>query len=147
RWTITALRQDGLHLEPSGARHHDLDVSYGRSGRDGLDSFLTNGIWTQIFSITEQTSDMDQATWKALNQRLAAVKAVCAVNSLPHTRTPQGTRHHTFAGSALNKVLAGWAGGQALDISDTYIELDRPVDWSALPTTTQDLLPAARPFA
>lgn len=146
-WSISAIRPDGVHIEPSNTLHHDVELSYGGAGRDGLDPFLMNNIWAQIFSLTEQTSDMDQPTWKTLNQHLAAVRAVCTAESLPLARTPQGVRYYTFAGSSLNKVLARWAGGQALQITDAYIEIDHPVDWSGIPTTTLALLPAARPLA
>jgi ATP-dependent Lhr-like helicase len=147
RWSVSALRPDGVHIEPSNARRHDVDLSYGGSGRDGLDFFLTNNIWALIFTLTEQTSDMDHPTWEALNQCLAAVREACTADSLPLTRTPQGTRYYTFGGTALNKVLARWAGGQALHITDTYIEIDHSIDWSGIPMTTLDLLPAARPPA
>jgi hypothetical protein len=40
-----------------------------------------------------------------------------------------------------------WRCGPVLEITDTYIELDHPVDWSGIPTATLDLLPAARPLS
>lgn len=147
RWSVSAVRSDGIHLEPSHAPTHAVDLSYGSVRREGLDAFVANAIWHRFFELTLENSDMEGRTWTALQQCLVPIKTACNCNSLPYVRTMHGFRYFTFGGSALNRVLSRWAGSQALVISDIFLEIDRPVDWSRLPASTEQLLNFARPFA
>ncbi len=144
RWRVTRVEPHSIELEPSAAGKHDIDLSYGGAGRGGLDTFIAQHLWLRLFSITQATSDMENATWSRVVQHLTAIRSVCNVNSLPCVRTPRGIRFYTFGGTLLNSVLARWSGRSLLSATDLAIELDGPLDCTTLPATTEDLLSIAR---
>ena len=144
RWSILRADARGLELEPTASRQHDIDLSYGGTGGDGLDTFIVQNLWLRLFSIVRDTSDMESATWARVSEHLAAMRLVCDIDSLPCVRTPGSVRYYTFGGKLLNRALAQWSGSTLVAATDVMLELDRPLDCATLPTTTESLLPTVR---
>jgi len=141
RWSVKRIDGRGIELEPSKSQHHDIDLSYGGAGRDGLDMFLAQNLWLQLFSISKETCDMDSATWTLVEEQISAIRRACNASSLPCTPIPRGIRYYTFAGSLLNRVLAKWAGRSVISATDLTLEVEEPLDFRRLPMTTVELLP------
>ena len=143
-WSVLRSDRDGLEVEPTGARQHEVDILYGGTGREGLDTFLAQNLWLRLFSITQETSDMEHETWKRVAEQLSPIRQLCDVDSLPCMQTPRGMRYYTFGGKILNRALGQWSGSSSVSATDVMLELDRPLDCPALPVDVETLLPAVR---
>lgn len=144
RWAVQRVDARCLDLAPSNARQHDIDVSYSGVGRDGLDTFLAQNLWIRLFTITQESSDFESATWGRVVKLLTPIRAACNVDSLPCVRTPQGFRYYTFGGSMLNRAIGQWLGAPFVAASDLTLELTAPLDCMGLPANTDSFLQAVR---
>ena len=142
RWRIREIDSASIQVEPTTSKAIGVEITYGGRGQTGLDTFTSRQLWNALFLLTEERSAMDHDTWSRVAPKLATIRSVCTVNSLPWARTPAGIRYYTFGGLELNQVLVDLVSGA--NAVDTWIETPKAVNWGTLELDRQKLLPHAR---
>jgi ATP-dependent Lhr-like helicase len=132
-----------VEVEAASGKGSVVELSFGGSGTDGLDSFHAQALLDSIFELDQSSACMADPVWALVGPLLARVRSQIGRDSLPFERTADGIRYFTFAGNLGNKVIARWFGGNAKAESDLTITSTKPLDWSRLPTDPAALLPQA----
>ncbi len=142
RYRVVRMVDRNLQVSPAPGKGGEAPLIFGMSGAEGLDAFVAGALWEWLFSVTPETSFIEEQFWAPIDSVNASICGSVSSDHLPYSVDPSGVRYYTFAGITVNRVILQWLGLEPDGADDLSIVLPDVVDWRKLPTDRTALLGA-----
>ncbi len=136
-WRVKKAGPEGIHLVPSGPNEQTVDFSYGGNGVPS-DPHSSNAVWRMIHRDELSPNVFEKELWQRVEHFRKHIRSVCSENEIPYSRSSEGIRYFTFAGSMVNRAIGLHAKKPGVKADDLSLFVPSPVDWATIPTRPAD---------
>lgn len=142
RYRVVRMVDRNLRVSPAPGKGGEVSLIFGTSGAEGLDAFVAGALREWLFSVTPETSFIEDQFRAPIDSVLASIREAVTPDDLPYSVDPGGVCYHTFAGITVNRVILQWFGLEPDGAGDLSVVLPDAVDLRKLPTDRSALLGA-----
>ena len=80
----------------------------------------------------------EKELWQRVEHFRKHIRSVFSENEIPYSRSSEGIRYFTFAGSMVNRAIGLHAKKPGVKADDLSLFVPSPVDWATIPTRPAD---------
>lgn len=133
-WRVKKARIEGIHLVPSGPNEQVVDFSYGGSGAPS-NPYISSGVWHMIHENSLDLNLFERDLRQRVEHFRNQVRRMSSEDRILYSRSADGIRYFTFAGSVINRAVGLYAQKPGFKADDRSLLVPSPIDWASIPTS------------
>lgn len=143
RYRVKDVLPNAIRVDPAPGKGPVVPLMFGEHGPGGLDVFISNALWSWLFTVTAETSYLTASEWERVAPVLSIIRDKLDEQTIPFVSSTNDHTYFTFAGKMVNRVILAAFGHDPKGAGDIALKAEKPIDWRGLPVTTEALAHAA----